>query len=66
MTDKSNIENFRWKAPDYFSRPVHEQIAIQVARTISDCPEQRNMMIYTYDKTRINHLQKFVFSLDDI
>lgn len=69
MTDEEffdKLQSITWKAPDYFSKPVHEQIAIQVARTIRDKPSQRTMMIYTYDNKRERPLHKFVFCLDDI
>lgn len=69
MTDEKFFEELskiEIKAPDWFSKPVELQVAIQIARNIRDYPDQRVMMIFTYDNKRQKPLEKFVFSLDDI
>lgn len=48
----SKMKNHIIKAPDYFSKPIEHQIAIQVAETIRVDPSIKVMMVFTYDPNR--------------
>lgn len=53
------LKRIKVKAPDWFDKPIHQQIAIQVARTVRKTPEITSMMVFTYDKNRVPQVQKF-------
>lgn len=46
------LKNLTIKAPDYFSKPIEQQIAIQVAESIRLDPSMQVMMVFTYVPNR--------------
>lgn len=53
------LKRIKFKSPDWFDKPIHQQIAIQVARTVRKTPEMKIMIVYTFDKNRVPQVQKF-------
>lgn len=66
MSDEEFFEklsNIRYKAPDWFSLPIDEQIQYQVKETLAKHPDRKVMVCFTYDKNRERPLQKQIIEI---